>query len=946
MSLPESENLQPLLLQYLHAGVIVHAPDAHILLANEYAAALLGLSPDQLVGKTALDSGWSFLREDEAPLPPDEYPVSRVLATRQPVRDLVMGIRPPATHDRIWVLANAFPELSAEGELRHIVVTFVDITTRVQAEARQQHLTDVLRAIRNVNQLIVQEKDRDTLLRRACDLLTETRGYRSAWIGRHDAAERFHTAAESGIGADFDALRAQIERGAWPACCRQALAQPDIVVVHEPTEHCGTCALARTYHDTVAFAGALRHAGRDYGVLVAVLPAAMADDAEEQVLFREIAEDIGFALHAMEAAQERDQATEALRAREQHYATIFRAGPMGICTTRFSDGLMVDVNQAFLDLFGYTREEMIGHTTRELNMWVGAEERKEVTGRLSLQGRIPSFELQVRKKSGQIGVILASTELVDIGGERYMLSMFSDITERKCAEAALRESEERFRALVDGAPEGIFVQSGGHFLFLNPAMVALLGAARAEDLLGTEFTPRIAPEYRDAVRARIRSQRETGTSAPPMDQEYLRLDGSRVPVETTAVAFRFQGQDAHLVFVRDATARRKAEAERENLQAQLLQARKMESVGRLAGGVAHDFNNILMVQRGYCEMIKLELREGDPLAEGLAQIDACAERATALTRQLLAFSRKQPLQPRDFDLNALLRNLDDMLRRLIGEDVDLVIAPAPAPAMVRADPGQIEQVIVNLAVNARDAMPQGGRLTIEVSQVELDKAYIEQHIDVVPGPYVMLAVSDTGCGMDDEIRSHIFEPFFTTKSEGKGTGLGLSTVYGIVRQSGGNVWVYSEPGKGTAFKVYLPRVQAEPTQIARQETRVTRGAGELVLVVEDEPALRTLAMRMIERLGYRSSEAANAGTAHILVEEQGLRPDLLITDMVMPGMSGRVLVERLRQTVPDVKVIYMSGYTDNAIVHHGLLDAGISFLQKPFSMADLGARIRSVLAEG
>jgi signal transduction histidine kinase/ActR/RegA family two-component response regulator len=378
-------------------------------------------------------------------------------------------------------------------------------------------------------------------------------------------------------------------------------------------------------------------------------------------------------------------------------------------------------------------------------------------------------------------------------------------------------------------------------------------------------------------------------------------------------------------------------------QEQLRLAQKLEAVGQLAGGVAHDFNNILMVQMGYCDLLEDELKDGNHLAS-LAQIKDCAKRAAALTRQLLAFSRKQTLQPKVLDVNALAAKIGHMLRRLIREDIDLVLALENGLGRVKADPGQIEQVIMNLAVNARDAMSQGGRLTIETANVELDEVYVRSHLGASSGPHIMLAITDTGSGMDEKTMSRLFEPFFTTKGQGKGTGLGLATVYGIVKQSGGNIWVYSEPGKGTTFKIYLPRVEAEPEQLTHQKAEVARGKGELVMVVEDEPSLRSLFARMIKSLGYRVNVAANGDEALAAVEKEGLTPDVLITDVVMPGMSGRELVDHLGRIQPGLKVLYTSGYTDNAIVHHGVLDSQTPFLQKPFSTGDLAAKIHELLS--
>jgi signal transduction histidine kinase len=384
--------------------------------------------------------------------------------------------------------------------------------------------------------------------------------------------------------------------------------------------------------------------------------------------------------------------------------------------------------------------------------------------------------------------------------------------------------------------------------------------------------------------------------------------------------------------------------ERKKLEEQLRQAQKMEAIGQLTGGIAHDFNNMLTVILGYSELMLQRLKADDPLRSEVEQVKEAGVRASMLTRQLLAFGRKQVLQPRVLDLNAVLTNMDQMLQRLIGEDIHLVTMPAPGLRRVRADPGQIEQVIVNLAVNARDAMPQGGKLTIETANVELDNAYAREHVSVRPGSFVMLAVSDTGCGMDRETQARIFEPFFTTKEPGKGTGLGLSTVYGIVKQSDGNIWVYSEPGRGTTFKIYLPRVEGavEAVEPGLAPTRAVRGS-ETVLLVEDENAVRALIRSTLQANGYTVLEAHH-GKHAIQIYEQHKGPiHLLVTDVVMPEMSGRELAEHLKTSRPNMKVLFMSGYTDKAIVNHGELDPDTAFLQKPFTPDALARMVREVL---
>lgn len=392
--------------------------------------------------------------------------------------------------------------------------------------------------------------------------------------------------------------------------------------------------------------------------------------------------------------------------------------------------------------------------------------------------------------------------------------------------------------------------------------------------------------------------------------------------------------------------RDKSRADLTLAQEQLRQAQKLEAIGRLAGGVAHDFNNILMAQMGYCDLMKLELAADDPLARDLGQIRICAERAATLTRQLLAFSRKQALQPVVLDLNTVICGIDQMLRRLIGEDIRFELELAEDLGRVMADPSQVEQVIMNMVINARDAMPRGGRLMIRTADINLDSDPGNQPEKLDKGSYVMLTVSDSGSGMDKRTLERVFEPFFTTKERGKGTGLGLAMVYGIVKQSGGDIQVESALGQGTTFRIYLPRVAADPVPLRRTPKSKTHGRGELILLVEDEPGLQTLFARIIGELGYRVRLAPNGAAALSLVEQYGLRPDLLITDVVMPGINGVTLAEQLIKIHPELRVLYISGYIDNEFVHGEIIDKVASFLQKPFSHDQLADRIQQVFHPG
>ena len=445
----------------------------------------------------------------------------------------------------------------------------------------------------------------------------------------------------------------------------------------------------------------------------------------------------------------------------------------------------------------------------------------------------------------------------------------------------------------------------------------------------------------DDLERYVKTMTEAAETKEPFELEYR--------VRSSKGEYLMMHEQGHLVLDEDGNVSKMVGfitdvSERRMLEQQLRQAQKMEAVGRLAGGVAHDFNNLLTVITGYCELLTTTGPEGNSWRQNTEQIRTAANRAAGITQQLLAFSRRQVLSPRIIELNTVILNLDSMLRRLIGEDIEVLTVPAHDLGTVKADPGQIEQVVLNLALNARDAMPNGGTLTLETSNADLDDAYAREHQSVVAGRYVLLAVSDTGVGMSPETQAHIFEPFYTTKEVGKGTGLGLSTVYGIVKQSGGNIWVYSEPGRGTTFKIYLPRVDqpAEKLAAAKDPQKIQQGA-ETVLLVEDDSQLRQLAVTILSHCGYKVLAADNADEALTLCKVKHGDIALLVTDVVMPGMNGRQLAAQVERIFPQIKVLYISGYTSNAIVHHGVLDPGLWFLAKPFSPSALAAKVREVL---
>ncbi|PYO60987.1 MAG: hybrid sensor histidine kinase/response regulator [Gemmatimonadetes bacterium] len=509
--------------------------------------------------------------------------------------------------------------------------------------------------------------------------------------------------------------------------------------------------------------------------------------------------------------------------------------------------------------------------------------------------------------------------------------------EQARAQEQLRQSEARYRTLVDGVRDVIFALApDGTIASLNPAFETITGFPR-DEWLGRPFEQLV---HSDDLPLALELLSGVARGEPrPVNQFRIRTrKGDYRMGEFAATPQYREGQLASILGIgRDVT-------ERLSLEQQLRQAQKMEAVGRLAGGVAHDFNNILTAITGYADLLLEDLGTTDRRRDDIAEIRKAAERAAGLTRQLLAFSRQQVMQVRVLDLNDVVADTQNMLGRLLGEDIALVTRLDPALGAVKADPGQLEQVIMNLAVNARDAMPGGGKLTIETANAELDDTYVREHFPARPGSYVMLAVSDTGTGMSDEVQSHLFEPFFTTKEKGKGTGLGLATVYGIVKQSGGYIWVYTEPGHGTTFKIYLPRVAGAPAQRASGPKASPVGAGtETVLLAEDEAAVRAVARHALERQGYTVLEASSGEAALDLAERHSGRIHLLLTDVIMPGMNGRALALRLSELRPDLRVVYMSGYTEEAITRHGVLEPGLTYVQKPFTPEGLARKVREVL---
>ncbi len=526
--------------------------------------------------------------------------------------------------------------------------------------------------------------------------------------------------------------------------------------------------------------------------------------------------------------------------------------------------------------------------------------------------------------------------------EQKMLQLEEEIEKRKEAEEILRAGEEKYRILVENAGEAIFVAQDGMLKFVNKKTEELSGYT-SEELLSAPFETFIHPEDRALVLDR-HVERSQGVEVPS-DYAFriLRKSGEVRWVELNAVAVDWEGKPATLNFLRDITGQKCAETEKEKLQMQLAQAQKLESVGRLAGGVAHDFNNMLGVIIGHAELAMDELEPAHPVLADLTEIHKAARRSADLTNQLLAFARKQIVSPKVIDLNDNITGMLKMLRRLIGEDIDLVWKPGARLWPVKIDPAQIHQILANLCVNARDAIGGVGKLTIETGNGIIDEDYCAAHAEAVPGAHVMLAVTDTGRGMGTESLENLFEPFFTTKEVGEGTGLGLATVYGIVKQNNGFINVYSEPGQGATFKIYLPRTQESMPQEKASETSAVPQGSETVLLVEDEASILSLGKAVLERCGYTVLAARTPKEALALAGQHEGPIHLLVTDVVMPEMNGKELTARVKESLPDIRVLYMSGYTSNAIIHRGVFEEDVHFLPKPFSVNSLAAKVREVL---
>jgi PAS domain S-box-containing protein len=722
----------------------------------------------------------------------------------------------------VWADVSAVIRFDSQGRPLYFVATIVDITQRKKAQQHIQHLNQVLRAIRDINQLIVRERDRDILIREGCRLLVAHRGYPSAMIVLTDENNIPVSWAMDGKMEDSKELNELLTQGQLPQCCIEAEASREIVVNHNPKTGCHDCPVSQSCAGPLTVCVPLSHMNEIFGYLNVSSETVIVQGDEEYLLLNEMGQDFAYALSTLKIESERKKGQKALAESEQRFKTFAELAPVGILISDDQENVLY-ISPKFTEIFGYT--------------------------------------------------------LADVPSARQWWSL----------------------AYPD-------------------------------------------PELRKTVQQRWQTAMETavrtGEEIDPMEYPVTCKDNTVREIKFLAAT---TGTLTIVVFT-DISEEKKQENARENLQAQLNQAQKMESVGRLAGGVAHDFNNMLNVIIGYAELGQMKATPDDPLHADLEEILDAARRSSDIIRQLLAFARKQTIQPKVMDINELIEGTLKMLRRLIGEDITLFWQPGANLRSIYMDATQMDQILANLLVNAKDAIDGVGTVTIETRKVTLDRQYCEVHAGFTPGDFVLLAVSDDGCGMDRHTREKLFEPFFSTKKKGKGTGLGLATVYGIVKQNNGFINVYSEPGTGTIFKIYLPCHDEQiEKRLPDKEMPLPAAQGETLLIVEDEKAILTLAQKVLENQGYQVIAVSDPLDALARIQDHDTDIHLLLTDVVMPNMNGRDLSKQVQAIYPDVKILFMSGYTANTIAHHGILDTGVNFLQKPFSSRDLAIKIRTIL---
>ena len=836
--------------------------------------------------------------------------------------------------------------------------------TQTEIDKELRRLNRALRALSACSQALAKAASEQELLQEICEIIVRVGGYRMAGIGYAEQDEEktvrpvAHAGHDSGYLEKIALNWSDTPSGRGPS--GTAIRENRICVVADTEKDprfapWRDAALQRGYAAVIGLP--LRVAGSAFGVLAIYSEQAGSFENSEVDLLSEIANNLAYGITAIRSQEESQRATAALQDAERRYRQLVEQVPaISYVAEPGEFGHFYYISPQVEHILGFTPEEWMADDHTWFNVLHPEDAKKTVAAEHRREGELYRVEYRTRARDGREVWLRDDAVFVrdPDSGKLLMRGLLVDITERKIVDEALRESEERYRMFVAQSSEGIYRMEynppvpcdvpigeqleiglkNGYMAECNDAMARMYGRASAQELMGkplTDFLVLKDPVTQQFMENFIRAGYRI------TDQESREIDahGQKKVFRNTMIGMVVDG---HWVrtwgITRDVT-------ERMHLEEQLRNAQQLEAIGRLAGGVAHDFNNILSIIMGYGELL-LTVSKGDERARsGLEQIRRAADRAASLTQQLLAFSRKQVLQPKVLDLNEAVADVQKMLSRVIGEDIHLVASLHPSLVSVKVDPGQMEQVLVNLAVNARDAMPHGGTLTMETSNAEISGEHARV-LELTAGAYAVLKVTDTGHGMNAEVLSHVFEPFFTTKPIGKGTGLGLATVYGIVKQSGGGIQVESEVGQGTAFRVYFPAAEGTRKRAPVASERVV-GGNETILVAEDEPDLRELTRLFLEGFGYKVLEASSAEQAIQTADRFPGNIDLLLTDVIMPGMSGRQLAEQVLSKRPQTRIVYMTGYTDDMVVQHKVLEPGVKLLQKPFTKVDLALKVRSTL---
>lgn len=816
-----------------------------------------------------------------------------------------------------------------------------EIAEKEQAQVSLIRTNRSLQILSECNQAISHSENESILFNQVCQILVETGGYRICWIGLIDKSAQSGLVATS-FSCDnprlIKTLPSQVDMSLEVELLQKSMTTGRIQKVDEITQNSKSKTLEECSKDnelSSLVVVPLLSQSEKIGVLCLYSDNEEGFDYLEEKLLLEVAEDVSYGVNTIRVMTENSRLAEEVAERELLFRTLYDSAPLGFCLSD-RNGKIVSYNEAFMKPGNYSNNDIDSMESAE-NLYYSPEEFQKIKEELEEDRVMVGREVTLKRKDGSPYYALLSLIPIKIKNESLVYAIVEDMTQRKLDREMIVESEKRYRDLFENSVSPIFITNTyWHFVDVNAAGVKMLGYNR-EKIKELD----IRTLFKNSEDLKVIKSELIERERPLNDYVAQILTKEGNILDCILAANQRRSEDGTLlgykVIMTDVT-------EKKRIQAQFEQAQKMEAVGRLAGGIAHDFNNQLTVVLGECDLIMSGYPKDDPIQKDVQAIRRAADSASSLTRQMLAFSRKQTLDPKVLDLNEIVINLERMLKRIIGEDIDLSTSYGKNLPRVKVDPGQIEQVIANLTVNARDAMPNGGKLTIETTETELDDSITKNFEEITPGLYVVLSVSDTGEGMTEEVKNRLFEPFFTTKEAGKGTGLGLATVYGIVKQSGGAIHIYSELGKGSIFKIYLPvsSDQSLSKLTKKAEVKTMPTGNERILVVEDEEGVRNLIVRVLSNQGYQLEEAYSGDEA-LKIFQKDTEFDLVLSDVIMPNMSGEEMAKQVANISPKVKFLFMSGYSEKGIVHGGILKEGIPFLPKPFRPMDLATKVREVL---